>query len=277
MPPKKSKKPRLTTGIIPTPMAKSLEDWMQKSEGMPTGEPGMIKDNGARKPQEGADLEALHGGNPPVDTNRTSRTSPDIGDVPRPAEKAPLSEDDMIAAEAERLLARPMEKSCASVESAIEEARFNRDSAMRKAAMQAYAADTVTHAGPIERPRPQPETLQKSRTWTQGPDSRAVYTDRADRECYELLKGDQFYADGSTPGVLQKARLFQKDLCKSCNELKPVYLTACPHCGDGSVQNRVTPPQNGGQILEKSQDGRTHFEMTEEEPDLYLPEGLKLS
>jgi hypothetical protein len=253
-----------------------LEDYMRKSEGLPTGEPGFSQGVEVAKPKDGGQLEGV--GHTGADTGHTSAETT-IGDPPRQPEHK-LSADDAAAAEAMKLHKKPLEESVHksdigwTQQEGMHIYNEGRQERLQKAERERFAAENVVHTGPIERPQPPPDPIIKGRTWQQGRESVAVYSDQADRECFELLKGDGFYQDGGPVGQLRKSQLDQVDLCKACHEAKPSYLTACPHCGDGTTMNRVVPAELGGEMLEKSERGQLH--LRDVEICVYAPDGIKI-
>lgn len=99
-----------------------------------------------------------------------------------------------------------------------------------------------------------------------------------DQLASELCKSEFYYGPApslSPPGSV----LRQSVLCKSegCQKSYPAALTACPHCGDDTVQSRLLPHGGylGGSarhtaiVLEKSNAPLLHPAPTE--PDLYVP------
>lgn len=253
-----------------------LEDYMRKSNaGLPTGEPGFSQGVEVAKPKDGGQLEGV--GHTGADTNHTSAETT-IGDVPRGGEKL-LSADDAAAAEAMKLHKKPLEESVTkSIGYTQQEGSHvyngTRQLLLQKAEREQFAAEHEQHTGPIERPELAPDPIVKGRTWRQGSQAVAVYSDQADRECFEMLKGDGFYQDGGPVGQLRKAQIDQVDLCKACHEAKPAYLTACPHCGDNTTMNRVVPADLGGEMLEKSE--RSQLRLRETEADVYAPDGIEV-
>jgi hypothetical protein len=94
----------------------------------------------------------------------------------------------------------------------------------------------------------------------------------------ERLCKSEFYSGPPPQLVPPGSILRQSVLCKSeaCGQRFTAALTACPHCGEDTVQNRMLPTSGhlgatgrSAVILEKS--GQSLLRPPPQEPDLYIP------
>jgi hypothetical protein len=241
----------------------SLEDWMEKSGGLPTHQ----QDMGHKK------SSAVEGGSADggelADTGRTSGSS-DSAPGPEqdsqgqlkgvsPGGKQKLSEDD--AEESKQMT--PHKKPIETI---------------KKSAFPADQRDTMAQerAAAVSR-------LQKSEDVYVGPNQHP-YSEHAthasgDADASELVKSETFY-HGNSPQVAPGRPIIEQGvLCKSvnmagCGATYNAALTSCPDCGAGTVGHRHVPggPVVGAEmtILEKSIGPGSLLQRPPQEPDVKI-------
>lgn len=80
------------------------------------------------------------------------------------------------------------------------------------------------------------------RFWNQGKGSRVLYSDGADQRVSELLKSQEGFYMGQSPTVTLRSAIINGQVkCLRCERNMSKSLSACPHCGAGTVKHRPTP------------------------------------
>lgn len=240
----------------------SLEDWMEKSGGLPTHQQGM-----GHKKSSAVEGGSADGGEL-ADVGRTSGSSDSATGPGQDSQgqitgtgtkKDKLSEDD---AEDEKQM-KPHKKPIETI---------------KKSAFPADQRDTVAReqAAAVSR-------LQKSEDVYVGPNlhpfSHHATHASGDAEASELVKSEDFYHGGSPQQAPQRPIIEQGVLCKSvnatgCDVTYSAALTSCPDCGAGTVGHRNLPggPVMGAAttILEKSIGPGSLLRRPTQEPDVKI-------
>lgn len=240
-----------------------LEDWMQKSGGLPTHQQGMGHPKSSAVEGGSADGGELAG------VGMTSGSSDSAAGPGQNAQgqlsgvstggKEKLSDDDADVEGQMKPHKKPIET--------IKKSRFPADQREAFAREQAAAVSQ----------------LQKSEDVYIGPNAHpfSSYATHAsgDAEASELVKSEGFYHGRSPQTAPGRAVIDQAVLCKSinaggCEEVYSAALTACPGCGAGTVGHRHLP---GGEvvgaqqtILEKSMGPGSLLRRPPEEPDVKI-------
>lgn len=242
-----------------------LEDWLQKSGGLPTHEPKLGAGKSAAVEGGSADGGEVAGVGM---TSGSSDSSPGPGQDGSgqlkgvgTGSKQKLSEDDA-----------DEEKQMTSHKKPIETARKSRFPADQRSSVAHETAQRVSQ-------------LQKSADVYVGPDAHPLSHVRqhggADNAASELVKSEGFYHGMSPQTARPSVPLGQGVLCKSihaagCDTVYTAALTACPDCGAGTVGHRALP---GGvvmgaetAILEKSEGHGNLLRPRPQEPDVKIGE-----
>jgi hypothetical protein len=241
----------------------SLEDYLQKSGGLPTHQQGM-----GHKKSSAVEGGSADGGEL-ADVGRTSGSSDSASGPGQDSQgqltgvssggKQKLSDDD---ADADKQMS-PHKKPIETI---------------KKSAFPADQRDAVAQdrAAAVAR-------LQKSDDVYVGPNrhpySHELTHASGDAEASELVKSEDFYHGGSPQTAPQRPIIEQGVLCKSinahgCDSTYSAALTSCPGCGAGTVGHRHLP---GGavlgaetMILEKSIGPGSMLRRPPEEPDVKI-------
>ena len=240
-----------------------LEDWLQKSGGLPTHEPKLGAGKSAAVEGGSADGGEVAGVGM---TSGSSDSSPGPGQDGSgqlkgvgTGSKQKLSEDDA-----------DEEKQMSTHKKPIETVRKSRFPADQRSSVAHETAQRVSQ-------------LQKSEDVYLGPDAHPLSHVRqhggADNAASELVKSEGFYHGMSPQTARPSVPLGQGVLCKSihaggCETVYTAALTACPDCGAGTVGHRALP---GGvvmgaetEILEKSEGHGNLLRPRPQEPDVKI-------
>jgi hypothetical protein len=240
----------------------SLEDWMEKSGGLPKHEQRMggPKSAAIGGSQDGGSLENVgrtsgthtSGGSPDQDEDGQVKC-----DLPN---EEKLSEDDEL------------------VDDQLKDSKKKK--ALEKTAKSVLPADqrdsvAHEHAAAVSQ-------LHKSDDVFVGVDGHPMSHNQmgADDAASEMIKSETFYQGGSPCTTNVTGVIGQSVLCKSvhsggCDETYSAALTCCPGCGAGQVGHRSTPNgavQGGqGMVLQKSE-GNPYLQRPTPEDDVIVGE-----
>lgn len=241
----------------------SLEDYIQKSGGLPTHQQGMGHKKSSAVEGGSADGGELAGVGM---TSGSSDSAAGPGQDSQgqlkgvsPGGKQKLSEDDAEESKQMTTHKKPIET-------------------IKKSAFPADQRDSVARERAVEISR-----LQKSDDVYIGPQghplSHHLTHASGDAEASELVKSEDFYQGGSPQMAPLRPMIEQGVLCKAvnshgCDTIYSAALTACPDCGAGTVGHRHVPggPVIGGnpEILEKSIGPGPLLRRPTEEPDIKI-------
>jgi hypothetical protein len=242
-----------------------LDDWLQKSGGLPTHEPKMGAPKSASVEGGSADGGEVAG---------VGMTSGSSDSAPGPQQDAQGQLKGVSAGGAAKLSDddADVDKQMTTHKKPIETVRKSRFPADQRSSVAYETARRVSQ-------------LQKSDDVYVGPNAHPLSHMKqhggADEAASELVKSEGFY-HGESPQVARPmVPLGQGVLCKSvhaggCDTVYTGALTACPECGAGTVGHRALP---GGvvmgaesAILEKSQGPGNLLRRPAEEPDIKIGE-----
>lgn len=222
--------------------SEGIDEIMDFAKGsLPSGEPKMGSGE-----EEGGKLD----GKGKTSGSGDSASGPAIA-APVPG-KDKFSEDDEDEKKAMKEHKKPLEQSTKSFRDTTPQGQrdaYALEHARRVAELQKGETDVHVGVG-IPRTEPEPEPMAKSQDWTQGSESRVVYSRGIDDITAEMAKSDSFYHGQKGPSLSPEIGILHQRECSACGDKMSKALTACPHCGEGTTDHGIVFVDEGQYVDE---------------------------
>ena len=222
--------------------SEGIDEIMDFAKGsLPSGEPKMGSGE-----EQGGKLD----GKGKTSGSGDSASGPAIA-APTPG-KDKFSEDDEDEKKAMKEHKKPLEQSTKSFRDTTPQGQrdaYALEHARRVAELQKGETDVHVGVG-IPRTEPEPEPMAKSQDWTQGSESRVVYSRGIDDITAEMAKSDSFYHGQKGPSLSPEIGILHQRECSACGDKMSKALTACPHCGEGTTDHGIVFVDEGQYVDE---------------------------